>query len=94
MIWMPGAGWDYDRWICAARGCDGEIELDTTTDADTEEANAKEVSSTVLLEARLKAVVEWLETNQPDVFKRGLWDAVNETSNAKVDAPSGARSAE
>ena len=28
------------------------------------------------LERRLAAVCRWLEINQPDVFSRGLWDAV------------------
>lgn len=27
--------------------------------------------------ARLVAITEWLEANQPDVFRRGLWDAIN-----------------
>lgn len=31
MIMMYGCGWDYDRWLCGDRICDGEIELDTTT---------------------------------------------------------------
>jgi len=31
MITMYGCGWDYDRWICPACGCDFEIELETTT---------------------------------------------------------------
>jgi hypothetical protein len=34
------------------------------------------------LERRMVAVVKWLEENQPDVFQRGLWDAIN-TANAK-----------
>jgi len=28
------------------------------------------------LEARLAAIILWLEQNQPDVFSRGLWDAI------------------
>ena len=31
MIMMYGCGLDYDRLICQARGCDFEIELETTT---------------------------------------------------------------
>ena len=31
-----------------------------------------------LLEAKLTAIVHWLEKNQPDVFSRGLWDAIIE----------------
>lgn len=30
-----------------------------------------------LIEARLRAIIAWLEANQPDVFKHGLWDAIN-----------------
>lgn len=29
------------------------------------------------LRSRLSATVLWLEANQPDVFRRGLWDAIN-----------------
>ena len=28
------------------------------------------------LEAKLSAMTKWLEVNQPDVFKRGLWEAI------------------
>ena len=31
---------------------------------------------------RLRAIVGWLEANQPDVFRRGLWDAIS-----KIDLP-------
>ncbi len=27
-----------------------------------------------------KSIIEWLEANQPDVFQRGLWDAVPNTT--------------
>ena len=29
------------------------------------------------LEKQTVAIVKWLEENQPDVFSRGIWDAVN-----------------
>jgi hypothetical protein len=48
MIWMPGVGWDYDRWLCGrlmpgrrVLVCDGEIELETTTYPE-EETNGGE----------------------------------------------------
>ncbi len=28
-------------------------------------------------EKTIRAMVAWLEKNQPDVFKRGMWDAIN-----------------
>lgn len=28
------------------------------------------------LEGKVKAMAEWLEKNQPDVFQRGIWDAI------------------
>jgi len=28
-------------------------------------------------ENTIRAMVQWLEANQPDVFRRGLWDAIN-----------------
>ena len=28
-------------------------------------------------EKTIRAMVAWLEANQPDVFKRGMWDAIN-----------------
>jgi hypothetical protein len=34
------------------------------------------------LEAKITAMVEWLEKNQPDVFARGLWDAINDAEQA------------
>lgn len=33
---------------------------------------------------KLSAIVGWLEKNQPDVFRRGLWDVISQ------DAPAGA----
>lgn len=33
--------------------------------------------------ARLTAITRWIEANQPDVFKRGLWVAI-ETPNGEV----------
>jgi hypothetical protein len=36
-------------------------------------------------EATLAAVVAWLEVNQPDVFRRGLWDAVEAARSQSVD---------
>ena len=38
-----------------------------------------ETKHTHELERKLKAIIEWLEQNQPDVFKRGLWNAANGT---------------
>lgn len=35
-----------------------------------------EIERLRLCEQRLAAVTKWLEANQPDVFRRGLWDAV------------------
>ena len=29
-----GCGWDYDTWICDDPGCDGKIELETSTGGD------------------------------------------------------------
>ena len=29
------------------------------------------------LETRLKKMTEWLEKNQPDVWRRGFWDSIN-----------------
>lgn len=26
---------------------------------------------------KLTAVIQWLEQNQPDVFRRGLWDCIS-----------------
>lgn len=40
------------------------------------------------LRIRTAAIVRWLEKNQPDVFSRGLWDAIIETPNVKVSGAS------
>jgi hypothetical protein len=41
MVYMYGAHWDYDRWVCMSRDglvlCPGEIELDVTTMPEGEE---------------------------------------------------------
>ena len=29
------------------------------------------------LSDKLRAMTKWLEKNQPDVFRRGLWEAIN-----------------
>jgi hypothetical protein len=31
----------------------------------------------------ITAMVKWLEANQPDVFARGLWDAINAGNHPK-----------
>ena len=28
----------------------------------------------------MRAMIRWLKENQPDVFRRGIWDAINEVS--------------
>jgi hypothetical protein len=39
-MWMMyGCHWDYDRWVCAVRGCGHEEELETTTDLPEKEGN-------------------------------------------------------
>ena len=36
-----------------------------------------EIDERLLIDSqKLSAVVKWLEANQPDVFRRGLWDAI------------------
>lgn len=39
-----------------------------------------EVTRLKLCESRLAAVTVWLDANQPDVFRRGIWDAINAAS--------------
>lgn len=34
------------------------------------------------LEGKVTAIVGWLEREQPDVFRRGLWDALREVPSA------------
>jgi len=31
------------------------------------------------LERHLEVMVKWLEKNQPDVFRRGIWNAIGES---------------
>ena len=31
---------------------------------------------TVQADAKLSAIIDWLEKNQPDVFRHGIWDAI------------------
>ena len=48
---------------------------------DRLDAADEAVRSSTLLEAKIVAMVGWLEGNQPDVFRRGLWDAITTSSN-------------
>jgi hypothetical protein len=41
------------------------------------------------LELKLRAMVKWLEENQPDVFRRGLWDALSDSELSQSAAPEG-----
>lgn len=41
-------------------------------------------------DAVVSAIIFWLEANQPDVFKRGLWDAIGDTSLSVAAPPTGA----
>lgn len=36
-----------------------------------------EIARLRLCERRLVAMTNWLEAEQPDLFSRGLWDAIN-----------------
>jgi hypothetical protein len=38
------------------------------------------------LRTRLAAIIAWLEKNQPDVFRRGIWDAINMADDSAVKA--------
>jgi hypothetical protein len=53
---------------------------------DTPDALADEIERLRTVERRTKAIVGWLEVMQPDVFKRGLWDAIS-TADEASDAP-------
>jgi hypothetical protein len=33
------------------------------------------------LKLKINAIVKWLEQNQPDVFSRGMWDAISKSNN-------------
>lgn len=41
------------------------------------ELTERNAQNQILDEATLTAMVKWLEDNQPDVFARGIWDAIN-----------------
>ncbi len=80
-----------DKHVCGLQGFDGmrgdicpvcqpnkattevyKLELATITDVELRER---------FLLDRLEVIVKWLEQNQPDVFSRGLWDALSEKDN-------------
>ena len=44
---------------------------------DGNDVLADEIERLMVCSRRLSAIGRWLEDNQPDVFKRGLWDAIN-----------------
>lgn len=37
----------------------------------------------IYLRDRLKFITEWLERHQPDVFRRGLWEAIGALENPR-----------
>jgi hypothetical protein len=37
------------------------------------------------LRRRVSSIMRWLEANQPDVFRRGLWDAINAADSAAIE---------
>ena len=34
-----------------------------------------------LLEAKITAIVEWLDDNHPEVWQEGIWHSINEAEN-------------
>lgn len=54
-------------------------DLITAAQLEMEAADeAAEIARLRRCERRLAAMTRWLEVNQPDVFSRGLWDAIHE----------------
>lgn len=49
-----------------------EFEYRVLNGAQVEELQAE----LTVLQKKVTAIVVWLEANQPDVFRRGLWDAI------------------
>jgi hypothetical protein len=52
----------------------------------SEKRETSEGAREPLLEAKLRAIVRWLEANQEDVFRRGLWDAIYEAEHLAAPA--------
>lgn len=48
------------------------------------EAEIRDVLNAFECRTKLAKVTQWLEANQPDVFRRGLWDAVNASAGDAV----------
>jgi hypothetical protein len=53
---------------------------------DMAKADAAEMKRLRLVEARCAAIVSWLETNKPEVFREGLWDAIAAVKQLGGDA--------
>lgn len=52
-------------------------------EADAKDAvHCEEIDRLRRSDAILLAVIFWLETNQPDVFRRGIWDSINSAATA------------
>ena len=62
-----GHGIKVGEWIQRENGC---WNLHITT------AKQPALDVQAVLEAKLTAIIKWLEMNQPDVFRRGLWEAL------------------
>jgi len=48
------------------------------------EAEIRDVLNAFECRTKLAKVTQWLEENQPDVLRRGLWDAVNASAGDAV----------
>ena len=72
-LWAVPTPWRYDEASHARSLADTEGEY-----AWLRDPSVPPIATELLaLRKRVGALVHWLENNQPDVFRRGLWDAVN-----------------
>ena len=56
-------------------------EFNALTDYSAQEAVEAERDA---LRLQLSAMTRWLELNEPSVWRRGLWDAIGETTDAAL----------
>lgn len=85
---------------CSTCSADGpEVRHRWTNTSIDEEGDAKAIAAWnrraaltasnatgVPIEARVRAIVTWLDANQPDVWRRGLWDAINAAGRPPAEA--------
>ena len=74
-------GDDEAPWMCDCTACKvHQLESDL---AEARKERDAALARTAQVERIVKAMNKWLEDNQEDVFRRGIWDAILEAQDER-----------